>query len=316
MASKTAFFRFEASPTIGAGHAIRSSVLADALIEKGWNCKIVTLETSYGFIKNLERCERVDPDVFFEEKPACDLLVIDSYDFGEEYEKHFRDSAKKIMVIDDLANRKHDCDILLDQTYGREAHDYKGLVPESCKILAGSDYVLLRKEFIELRPKALEKRRETKEIKRILISMGGSDPHNFTLKALQMVKDSGFKGVLDVVLGFAAPHYSEVEDFLKHLPNESSIHINPNMAQLTYDADLAIGAAGSSVWERCCLGLASLLMKTAGNQDKIYESMIEGGFGFNNINFGSDLKNIVEISIKCSGLIDGNGTRTVTELVA
>ncbi len=274
---KIAFFRFEASSKIGAGHAIRSSVLADALTEKAWQCKIVTSETSYNFIKDLERFERVDPDSFFEERPSCDLLVIDSYDLGEDYEKHFRDCTKKIMVIDDLANRKHDSDILLDHTYGREAYDYKDLVPEGCKILAGSDYVLLRKEFVELRSKALEKRRATKEIKRLLISMGGSDPENHAVKVLEIVRKSGFSGVIDLALGFSNHNRLLVEKYAQDFLLNVNIHLNPDMGELIYQADLAIGGGGSSMWERSCLGLPTLMVVLADNQFSIAQNLHKSG---------------------------------------
>jgi UDP-2,4-diacetamido-2,4,6-trideoxy-beta-L-altropyranose hydrolase len=276
---KIACFRFEAYSDIGAGHAMRSTVLADALIENGWDCRLVTNKASYDFIKNLERFKRVEPNDFYNNPLECDLFVIDHYGLDHTYESHFRRFAKKIMVIDDLADRKHDCDILLDQTFGRTAKDYKPLVPDTCEILAGSDYVLLRKDFINLRPKALEKRKNTTEVKRILVSLGGSDPENFTLKALQMIKESDFKGAIDIVLGFSSPNIESVKKYADGMENDYIIHTDVDMPTLIYEADLAIGAAGSSVWERCCLGLPQVLMVTADNQKLIYKKLIkEEGF--------------------------------------
>lgn len=263
---KTAFFRFDASSTIGAGHAIRSCVIADALKEKGWKCCLVTQRNSYEFIQDLKRFEIIDPQDFYDNPVFHDLLVIDHYDIEVTSENYFRPYAKKILVIDDLANRLHECDILLDQTYGRDAKDYKDLVPKHCKILTGIDYVLLRKEFVLLRPKALEKRKNTKEINRILISMGGGDSIKYTLKALKIIAESGFKGELDVVIGLQEKGRTEIENTLKTISNQSKIYVNPNMAQLTYEADLALGAAGSSVWERAYLGLPQVVMMTADNQ--------------------------------------------------
>ena len=295
---KTAYFRFEASPVIGAGHAMRSSVIADALAEKGWDCQIVTLQKSYDFIKNLERFKRVEPDDFYNNPEVCDLLVVDHYDLDDIYESHFRPFVKKILVIDDLADRKHDCDILLDQTYGRDAVDYRKLVPETCEILAGSDYVLLRKDFINLRPKALEKRKNTTEVKRILVSLGGSDPKNFTLKALQMIKESDFKGAIDIVLGFSAPNIDSVKKYANSMDNEYTIHTNADMPKLIYEADLAIGAAGTSVWERACLGLPQVLMVVADNQKVIYKKLIkEEGF-FENLSEVNRVQNKTDL---CDG---------------
>lgn len=276
--NKTVFLRFEASVTIGAGHAIRCCVLGDALVEQGWICKIITTQESYDFIANLSRFDRIEPDVFYHHPSVCDLLVVDYYDLDESYEQHFRQYAKKIMVIDDLANRKHDCDILLDQTDGRDASDYQVLVPEHCKVLAGGDYILLRRAFLKLRPKALEKRRRTTEVKRILVSLGGSDPQNHTLKALEMIKESGFQGAIDIVLGFTAQHLQSVQDHIDKLPNKCKIYIDPDMPKLMYEADLAIGASGSSVWERCCLGLPQYIMQTAENQSTIFKKYASDKF--------------------------------------
>ena len=273
MVCKVAYFRFEASTDSGAGHAIRSGVIADELLENGWDCRIVTSKNTYDFIPKLERFKRVNPDLFYASPVQCDLFVIDNYNLDIKYERYFRTFAKKIMVIDDLANRKHDCDILLDQTFGRDASDYKTLVPENCQILVGSDYVLLRKDFRALREKALEKRARTTQIKRILISMGGSDPENHTRKALQELKNLGYKGAIDIVLGFQPTHLDSINHYIKALSNDCMIHIDADMPNLTYTADLAIGAAGSSVWERCCLGLPMVLMLTANNQEKIYENL-------------------------------------------
>jgi UDP-2,4-diacetamido-2,4,6-trideoxy-beta-L-altropyranose hydrolase len=275
---KLAIFRFEASPTIGAGHAIRSCVLADALVEEGWVCKIATTLTTYNFIPKMDRFERIDPEDFYNTPVTCDLLVVDNYELDQVYEGHFRPYAKKILVIDDLANRMHDCDILLDQTYGRDADDYKNLVPQRCKVLAGSDYVLLRKEFAMLRPKALEKRRKTTEVKRILISMGGSDSQNYTLKALKMIEKSEFTGAIDIVLGFTSTNTESVKNYISSLPNECVIHVNANTPKLMYEADLAIGAAGTSVWERCCLGLPQYLFQIAENQSDTIKKFTHSDF--------------------------------------
>ncbi len=274
---KTCLFSFEGSISIGAGHAIRSGVIADALVEQGWICQIITSSETCEFIPALNRFKRLDPTHFYEHPISCDLLVIDGYGFDEQYEKHFRLHAKKIMVIDDLANRKHDCDILLDQTYGRKATDYRQLAPEHCKIFTGSDYILLRKEFTELRPMALEKRKKTQEVKRILISMGGSDPKNYTLKALEMIKRSEFTGSIDIILGFSDQNAYLIKEYIATMPNEYAIHINPNMSKLIYDADLAIGAAGSSVWERCSLGLPTIMVVLSPDQELIAKNLEESG---------------------------------------
>lgn len=266
---KKAFFRFEASPQIGAGHAIRSCVIADALSEKGWDCKIVTSENTYEFIENLKHFERISPEEFFINVPKHDLLVIDNYDLDFSYEAHFRSFASKILVIDDLANRKHECDILIDQTFGRDTKDYDNLVPRNCIVLTGTSYTLLRKQFTDLRAKALKKRKRTKEIKKILISFGGGNQNSGIIEALQMIEKSNCKSDLDIVLGFQDKVQDDIISILKSMPNAYKFHVNPVMAELIYEADLAIGAAGSSVWERSCLGLPQVVVEIADNQNEI-----------------------------------------------
>lgn len=263
---KTACFRFEASSLIGAGHAIRSCVIADALVDLGWICNIITSLRSYDFISALKRFERIDP-IGFETRPIkCDLLVVDSYELDCSYESNFRQDADKILVIDDLANRRHNCDILVDQACGRMPFDYQKYVPDSCKLLLGSNYAMLRKEFRQLRPDALKKRLNTDEIRRVFISFGGGDQSNFIVSALKMLQHINFKGEIDIAMGFTNAHTNMITDFINHMPNKCNLLVASDMAQVMYDADIAIGGAGSTVWERACLGLPSILLQTAINQ--------------------------------------------------
>lgn len=301
---KYAIFRFEASNAVGAGHAIRSGVLADALVAQGWTVDMVTSAETVAFIKALSRFTRIDPDAFYRDPLPCDLLVVDNYDLDAAYEKHFRSTSKKIMVIDDLVNRPHDCDVLLDQTYKRNPDDYKPLVPAHCTVLAGTSYALLRSEFAQLRPKALEKRRNTSDVNRILISMGGCDSQNFTLRALELIKEAGFLGAIDVVLGFQAPNEGAVRTYIKSLPNECTLHVNADMPTLMYNADFAIGAAGSSIWERCCLGLPQYLFQVADNQSEAITLFTQSDF---KTMLDHVRKNYQEYTTNTSPEIDGLG---------
>ena len=315
MNKKLAVFRFEASLHIGAGHAIRCSVLINSLISLGWNCVIATSEKTYEFVKFLNQLKRIDIDSLHAHPFQHDLLVVDNYDLDYKYENYFRAYAKKILVIDDLANRKHDCDILLDQTYNRDPTDYKNLVPEHCKILTGNRYMLLRSEFIKLRPRALLKRSVTNKIEKILISMGGSElVGDYTLQALELINKIKFKGIVDVVLGFADNNLYKVKQYISSMKNSSKINIFydvDNMAELIYEADLAIGASGSSVWERCCLGLPSVLFMIASNQKNIYEALIDHEICYSYQDFTeNDLYNI-RFDNDFYNLIDGFGVNRV-----
>ena len=168
------------------------------------------------------------------------------------------------MVIDDLANKQFDCDILLNQNLGIQRKIYISKVSESCKLLLGCDYALLRPEFLELRKEALKKRKNTKKIKNILISMGGSDVKNVTYNILQQL---GGEYNVVVVLGKESPHNDVIINYAKDKNIEVIVSAN-NMAELMLNADLSIGASGSTNWERLCLGLPSLIFTVAENQIK------------------------------------------------
>lgn len=194
-----------------------------------------------------------------------DWLVVDHYALDIQWERMMRPYVKRIMVIDDLANRRHDCDLLLDQNlYENMEQRYMGLVPETCKLLLGPQYALLRPEFREARKK-LRPRDGT--VRRILIFFGGSDPTNETLKAIEAVKLLNRPDIeVDVVVGANNPHRCLIKEKCAAMPNFYFHCQVDNMAELMVKADLAIGAGGSTTWERCFLGLPSLVIVIADNQ--------------------------------------------------
>jgi UDP-2,4-diacetamido-2,4,6-trideoxy-beta-L-altropyranose hydrolase len=198
-----------------------------------------------------------------------DILIVDSYALNETWHKKLRQHTQKIMVIDDLADRQFDCDVLLNQNLGSQLEDYDNKVSNNCTLLLGCGYALLRPEFKKLRKKALEKRENVKEIKNIFVSMGGSDVNNITYDVLKQL-DSKFNVV--VVLGALSPHNEMIKDYAIDKNIEVIVSAN-NMAELMLNADLAIGASGSTNWERLCLGLPSLIFTVAKNQIKFSKNL-------------------------------------------
>jgi UDP-2,4-diacetamido-2,4,6-trideoxy-beta-L-altropyranose hydrolase len=175
------------------------------------------------------------------------------------------------MVIDDLADRKHRCDILLDQTFGRQQEDYSARIPRGCELLLGSKYALLRPEFAKWRAYSLE-RRSKPEFKQLLINMGGTDPDNITGKVIERLQTAKLpKDVeITIVMGKTAPHLARVITGANKLPYRSEVKVDvDNMAELMANADIAIGASGATTWERCCLGLPTIQLITAYNQEFI-----------------------------------------------
>ena len=207
-----------------------------------------------------------------------DTLVVDSYALDYRWENILRPVAKEIMVIDDLANRKHDCDVLLDQNfYLNKSQRYDGLVPEHCRLLLGPEHALLREEFYEMK-KHLRKR--DGNVKHILVFYGGSDLTDETSKAIQALvllhKEHNTISV-DVVTGKSNPHKQKVEelcsqhDFIRYYCQVD------NMAELMNKADLMLGAGGTTTWERLFLQLPAIVTAIAENQVEICNDCAAAG---------------------------------------
>ena len=247
-----------------------------------------------------------------------DLLIVDSYALDEIWHKQLRPYTKKIMVIDDLADRQFDCDVMLNQNLGIQKEDYKEQVPDNCELLLGCEYALLRPEFPNLRERALEKRKNTKEIKNILISLGGYDPENLTYNILKEIRA---KFDITVVLGGSSPHNVMIKNYAK-TKNISVIIDANNMAELMIDADLAVGASGSTSWERCCMGLPTLLLIAEDNQREIAKSLTQLGAVKIIKDLSKDLIGIEdeftiwqEMSAKAQEVCNGLGSKKVAQLL-
>jgi UDP-2,4-diacetamido-2,4,6-trideoxy-beta-L-altropyranose hydrolase len=205
-----------------------------------------------------------------------DWLIVDHYGLDSAWERTLRGHAGKLLVIDDLANRQHDCDLLLDQNYsiGASAR-YRKLVPEGAALALGPRYALLRREYLQHR-KALRAREGT--VRRVLIFFGGSDPHNMTGMALDALSGAEFEGLeVDVVFGPNNAHHAFLDRAIAARPRTRSYGQRPHLADLMAQADLAIGAGGTTTWERLCLGLPSLAISIAENQEPTCEALSGAG---------------------------------------
>lgn len=289
MSSRVAVFRCDASPHIGSGHIVRCLALADALRAAGWSCVFAVAPGTVETVSALARSghqllELVDatrePALLKDVLPqGCALLVVDHYHRNNEFETACRPWASRILAIDDLADRRHDCDFLLDPTLGRKPADYAAFVPQNCCTLLGPDFALLRPQFLAARPAALERRKtQGAATQRILVSLGGPDPSNLTSKVIKGLILSGVEATIDVVLGGTAPHLEEVHALAASTPLSITLHTAvEDMAGLMSSADLAVGAAGTTSWERCTLGLPSLMLVIADNQELVARSLDQAG---------------------------------------
>ncbi|MCY1275184.1 UDP-2,4-diacetamido-2,4,6-trideoxy-beta-L-altropyranose hydrolase [compost metagenome] len=292
-------FRVDASLKMGTGHLMRCLTLADALRADGAQCHFITREHP-GHLNSvvLQRGHGLSALPYNAKEPLSeplapahadwlgdswqndaqqtatllaslkpDWLVVDHYALEQRWERQVTEYCQRLLVIDDLADRNHCCNILLDQNLGSTPEDYIGKIPASCKLLLGTQFALLRPEFAELRDRSLA-RRNNRSISNLLISMGGVDAPNATgrvLAALHPIAEPDWR--IQVVMGATAPWLSEVQSLVNDMPCTTQVLVNTSdMAQIMSGSDLAIGAAGATSWERCCLGVPSIMLILAENQ--------------------------------------------------
>ena len=318
-------FRVDSSLNIGTGHVMRCLTLAQVLKDNGANVEFVCRRHSGNQIKKirskgffvyiLEIFSDFEVDTKLhhsrwlgvkqkQDASDCvkiigskkvDWLIVDHYSLDEDWQRELKPYVKKLMVIDDLADRKHQCDMLIDQTFGRVNSDYCELVPSECVLILGPYYALLRPEFSIWREYSLE-RRSSFGFKRLLVNMGGVDVNNITGQVLQelLVCDLPKELIITVVMGESAPHLESVRLNMDCLPFHTIVKVEvDNMAELLSNTDIAIGAAGATTWERCCLGLGAIQLVIAENQIFSAEMLDR----YNIVKLAKSVKNISDLLI-------------------
>ncbi len=298
-------FRVDASIEIGNGHLMRCLTLANALSSIGAHTRFISRqlpEHLHSLLRNeghevirlvnegcagevsglkhshwlgIDQSSDANETIAVISDIKWDWIVVDHYGIDHCWETQVKPFVKKIMVIDDLVDREHNCDLLLDQTLGRTTGKYMNLVPSNCLVLTGATYSLLRPEFAAMRDLSL-KRRENFKFENLLITMGGVDHVNATGIVLEALKQCELSSALQitVVMGAQAPWLDAVISLADSMPWSIEVKVNVNnMAELMTESDLIISAAGSSSWERCCLGVPGLTVVIADNQQDIAVSL-------------------------------------------
>jgi len=301
-------FRTDANAQIGTGHLMRCLALADGLRAEGAECTFLCRSNGLGalaerivagghtlavlpeseltdFNEGQERTTqhkclvggwRNDVDSclkVLEGYPVADWLVVDHYAIDSDWEIAMQFAAKRIMVIDDLADRSHQCDVLLDQNVLSEMDSrYREFVPEKCEFLLGPKFALLRTDFSLPLSHSLDIGHGFPDL-RLFIMFGGSDPQNLTLRAVMALVRIGWEGTVDVVVGSLYQNAKEISDLLESLPN-AHLHVQANnIADLIRSAGLAIGSPGVASWERCACALPTIALSAAENQLRLGETL-------------------------------------------
>lgn len=265
---------------------MRCLTLARALAARGWRCRFAVGPETPTAVPAVTRWDHFVLPEGADETAAIaarcagrtDLLVVDHYARDAGFETACRLVADMVLAIDDLADRTHDCDLILDQSLGRRADDYRGLVPGSCRMLVGPNYALVAETFAARRGAALARRRRTTRLVRVLVSLGRMDGRGMIPAVLDAIAASGLAVQVDVAVSSAAPAIEEIRARAVRARAAIALHENAeDMAALMTRADLMIGTPGSTSWERCCLGLPAILIVLADNQRFIGRSLEDAG---------------------------------------
>lgn len=287
--------RVDASSLIGSGHVARCLTLAKALqalgaqvsfacrrlagdlnaqiAAQGWPVHELAVEPPG--TSNIEAllpwqadiaalAEQLPPETRF------DWIVVDHYGLDRQWEKAARQWAVQVMAIDDLANRTHEVDLLLDQNFNASEQRYAPWLVGPCRSLLGPRFALLREEFER------DAGPVRQGVERIVVNFGGMDAAGQTLKACQALL--GFTGLhVTLVAGLGNPHWAELQALMAQRPEWQLLAYSDDFGRLMVSADLFIGAAGGTTWERAALGLPTLCMAVADNQQANAQALATAG---------------------------------------
>lgn len=331
-----AVFRTDASGQIGTGHAVRCLTLADALKQNGFDCQFIcrtlpgdlaeslrarghalymlpSAQTGGEWAQASDRAHHAHwlgadwktdaaQTLTAIEGKTADWLIVDHYAIDERWESVLRSNCRRIMVIDDLADRQHDCDLLLDQNLiAGWQHRYDDKVAADCELLLGPAYALLQPVYADLRPRVPPREGP---VRRILVYFGGADTNNLTGKAVSALASLGRAGIdVDVVINPAHDHAPAIRAAVGNHPSMVLHEGLPSLARLMVSADLAIGASGTNSWERCCLGLPTLVVTLAENQKPIAAELDR--LGLIRLLGHKDEINVAGLAREISAVLDG-----------
>jgi UDP-2,4-diacetamido-2,4,6-trideoxy-beta-L-altropyranose hydrolase len=274
----------DSGPGVGGGHVMRCLSLADALDRRGAVCRFACAAEGEAIVArhaagrfpvaraSLAGMDALPPGLLDD----VDAVVFDSYRIGRSAETAVHSAGRAVLVMDDLADRPHDCELLLDPAYGRRPEDYDGLLPVAAKRLVGPGFALLRREFAQLRGQAIRPDGQGR-LRRVFMSFGLADPDGVTLTVIRALHSRLAGVTVDIALGRDAVSLAQLTELAARDPS-LRLHVDAtDVAQMMLGADLAIGAGGGSTWERACLRLPTLAVIVADNQRAMIQRLASAG---------------------------------------
>ncbi|OVE82215.1 UDP-2,4-diacetamido-2,4,6-trideoxy-beta-L-altropyranose hydrolase [bacterium K02(2017)] len=355
-------FRTDASHHIGSGHVYRCLTLALALKKNGHQVLFVCRQHQGHLIELIKDCYKITVRVLqidtdwipkklipkhikwlgadqckdaqetinaIKDVGVVDILVVDHYAIDQDWEAELKKHIRFLVVIDELADRKHCCDVLIDQTVWGHPHQvYKKLLPSHCLSLIGPKYAMLRSMFYEIRNNFVQSSVKNKKLK-MLIFLGAADLSDVPLKLMTVCKILASEPIeIHFILNEKSKHYEQVKK-LSQLQN-NLIHYSyvDDMAKLMSQMDVYCGSGGTITWERCCMGLSGVVFSIAENQYGFSKTMGDKGYHFflgreseleaQEIvdalkNYWTNLDIKLEMETNSFGLVDGLGASRIQE---
>jgi UDP-2,4-diacetamido-2,4,6-trideoxy-beta-L-altropyranose hydrolase len=280
-----AVFRADANLATGGGHVARCASLAHELRRRGWRTVLASRRASVDTVPFVTRAFDQIQDIEADDvsdmmrcsPQGCSIAVVDHYQRDAGFEAALRPWARRILVIDDLVDRPHDCDFLLDASLSRSADDYAAMVPNHARLLIGPEFALLRPDFAATRAGRLPRQHIDKHL-RILVMFGATDHGDRSTGTIAALARSELPIEIEVVTGPTSPSLPELKRLAVQspVPIELSVGVS-DIARRMAAADIAIGGAGTISWERCCLGLPAVVVVLAQNQHHIARGLVRHG---------------------------------------
>ena len=339
---KIIFIRVDSSTKIGYGHLMRCLALADSL-KKFFKIYFISSSLPGNIISEINnkkfkifrfnvKLQKINIKNDSEKTISIikkygnnnSILILDSYILSKQWENSVKPFVKKLIVIDDQPNRSHNCDLLIDQNLSSDNKKrYEKLLPKKTKKLLGPKFVMIRKEFNLLRRYV---KIRTFPIKNILVSFGGTDTDNQSLKILNSFKKTDSNLHFDIVLGKGNKNKKYIKNLCSKQKNFSYHEQINYIEKLMLKSDISIGSSGSTAWERCCLGLPSIISISAKNQKNIANELSKRNCAINlgdvkqldKSDYKSSINKISNYQLKKMSknsfkLVDGKGTERILE---
>lgn len=283
---------------MGTGHVMRCIALSQAWQDAGGTAAFAMAQSTEAVRTRLasECCELknvscamgttddVERTVTLAQELKCDWVVVDGYHFGADYQRGLGAAGLKVLFVDDYGHSQHySADVVLNQNLSSSGKLYSNRESWT-RLLLGPRYALLRREFNAWRD---WERRILPNCHRVLVTMGGSDERNVTATVIKGLCTAALKDLeATVLVGGSNPHLKELQGIARGAPTIKLVKDVSDVGEFMAAADIAISAAGTTVWELCLLGLPSVLIDVADNQTAVAKELHQRGCA---IHIGTDV---------------------------